>query len=714
MKKISGINKNRVLIGLLILVFIGWACADAFASNGDDIKTLVVGEQWDLGGGYALEAKDVDLEGDKVWLWLYKDEIELDKEVIDTGSSNLEYRVYTYTEGGVLIFSCYVSAVLRGTCSSMVQVKDVFLIGDQFSGDYGFLLDDCWIGSAWDLSEDYSIAAKDVAFDGDKARIVLLKNGAVVDERILTEESEVPVDSDCRYSYVKDETEIINATLKPAFCGDILNAIELVEVHQRSETSGSILINNESHLFKSADPTGIPWDLADCYVLTMKDVSFNDEVFLELSKNDAIMKETISNESSTFTYTTGVGGINCAVDRVFCGCDANAVKLVNVNQYSDVNGTALLAHESYFYKTADPTIVQWGLLNGYVLTVKDFEEIYWCGGGDKVWLELSKDGSVLKDDILVSDESFTYETGIEIVNCTVDAVFRGTLGDMVKLTNVNQYSETGRQLIDRGSKTFATANPTGDMWDLCEGYSLDAKDVDLDGNKVWLSLSKNGVVVTDAIANSGGWGDADSWFKYYNSTGSLVFSAYVDAVFCGRASKAVQLMYVTQYSDVNGSVLMMFGEEDKKTLDAGYATTIIPSISAPIDGQIFVEGDAITFNASAAYGTAPYTYTWYEDAIIIGTGNSFDAAFGTGSHLITLIVIDASGTNVSDRVRVEIKSRGDVNQDGVITPTDAVIVLQMAVRGKWWDPFADVSGDGQVTSLDALMILQAAAGAISL
>jgi hypothetical protein len=477
--------------------------------------------------------------------------------------------------------------------------------------------------------------------------------------------------------------------------------------------SGSILINSESHLFKSADPIGVPWDLADGYVLTVKDVSFNDKVVLELSKNDAIMKETILNESSTFTYTTGIGGINCVVDRVFCGCEANAVKLLNVNQYSDVNGTALLAHESYFYKTADPTVMQWGLLNGYVLTVKDFEEMHWyCGGGDKVWLELSRDGSVLKDDILISDESFTYETGIEIVNCTVDGVFRGALGDMVKLTNVNQYSETGRQLIDRGSKTFATANPTGEVWGLYEGYSLDAKDIDLHGNKVWLSLSKNGMVVTDAIANSGRW-DADRWFKYCNSTGALVFSAYVDAVFHGMDYNVVQLKYVTQYSDVNGSVLMEFVGADKKTLSAGTATTILPSITTPLDGQIFVEGDAITFNASAADGTAPYTYTWYEDGSIIGTGNSFDVAFGTGSHLITLIVIDASGTNVSDRVRVEIKSRGDVNRDGVITPTDALIATQMAVRGNL-DPFADVNGDKRVTSLDALMILQAAAGTISL
>ena len=68
MKKISGMNKNYVLIGLLVLIFIGCTCADAFASDGDYVKTLVRGEKWDLGGGYTLEAMQIDLDGEKVWL----------------------------------------------------------------------------------------------------------------------------------------------------------------------------------------------------------------------------------------------------------------------------------------------------------------------------------------------------------------------------------------------------------------------------------------------------------------------------------------------------------------------------------------------------------------------------------------------------------------------------------------------------------------------
>jgi hypothetical protein len=61
-------------------------------------------------------------------------------------------------------------------------------------------------------------------------------------------------------------------------------------------------------------------------------------------------------------------------------------------------------------------------------------------------------------------------------------------------------------------------------------------------------------------------------------------------------------------------------------------------------------------------------------------------------------------------------SRGDLNSDGTLTPTDAVIVLQIAVGSRPCDlamlTAADVSGDGRVTSLDALMILQAAADAM--
>jgi hypothetical protein len=57
------------------------------------------------------------------------------------------------------------------------------------------------------------------------------------------------------------------------------------------------------------------------------------------------------------------------------------------------------------------------------------------------------------------------------------------------------------------------------------------------------------------------------------------------------------------------------------------------------------------------------------------------------------------------RIEVAITERGDLNHDGTLTPADAVIALQIAVRGGWLKA-ADMNRDGSVTSLDALMILQ--------
>ncbi|HDN65827.1 MAG TPA: hypothetical protein ENF23_06005, partial [Methanosarcinales archaeon] len=623
--------------------------------NSADTKTLATGEEWDVGGGFTLNARQIDLEGEKVWFCLCKNGREIDSEVVDAGDPNLQDRVYTCTEDvaredEVPIFSCYVSAVFRGTRSNIVQIKYVFLIDDGvteidtgmdygvmevvcacssrvilknnvtidltpnttapvmgnlsfkatdnistiefyphlvrdelpvLSGGGGFVLDDCWIDQPWNLFEGYSIAAKDVSFNGDKARIALLKNGVVVDERILTEEQRAPVDSDCRYMYVQNGTEIINASLKVAFRGNDSNVVELAEVYQRSEVDGSILVNNESRLFKSAYPAGIPWGIADGYVLTVEDIGLDgDEVWLDLSKNGTVVKETILNDNfanaSTFTCNTSDNGsINCVVDTVFRGSKAGVVKLVNLSQYSDADGTVLLSHESQLYKTSDPEGIPWELVDGYMLTMKDVEEVTWNywyyqhhGKGDAVWLELSGDGGVLEEDILESGDLFKYSNGLESVDCIVDKVFNGGLADVVKLTNVNQYSDDGTRLIENGTKTYMTLDPTdGDIWECWDGYSLALKDIDLSGSRAWLSLSKNGVVVEDTIV------DGASWFNYYNSTGALVFSTYVDNVFRGTESNIVRLRHTTQqYSETGGGVFIKPSTESWQLQEEYYLT----------------------------------------------------------------------------------------------------------------------------------------------
>jgi len=97
----------------------------------DGNKTLSVGEEWGLGGGFTLTAKQIDIEGDKVWLILGKDGKELDSEVITTGGNDMNDSVYTYTvdlanEEDVPVFSCLVDMIDRDT--NTIEIMYVFLI----------------------------------------------------------------------------------------------------------------------------------------------------------------------------------------------------------------------------------------------------------------------------------------------------------------------------------------------------------------------------------------------------------------------------------------------------------------------------------------------------------------------------------------------------------------------------------------------------------
>ena len=114
------------------------------------------------------------------------------------------------------------------------------------------------------------------------------------------------------------------------------------------------------------------------------------------------------------------------------------------------------------------------------------------------------------------------------------------------------------------------------------------------------------------------------------------------------------------------------------------------------------------------------SYNYYH--LILGNGTDinateilrFDVTGGT-STIVTNHTISVSEVNDGGifNFNITLGLLGDVNQDSEITPADAVMVLEMVVRGEYSEA-ADVSEDGRVTSLDALMILQAVANNVTL
>jgi len=106
-------NKTDKLVKLLI----------EWGSN--DKIVLSMGNSMEFPEGYVLSAAEIDLQGNKVWLKLYKDGECVDNSLIEGGDT------YVYEDkDDILQFSCEIDTVFRGTESNMVIVKYVFMRSD--------------------------------------------------------------------------------------------------------------------------------------------------------------------------------------------------------------------------------------------------------------------------------------------------------------------------------------------------------------------------------------------------------------------------------------------------------------------------------------------------------------------------------------------------------------------------------------------------------
>jgi hypothetical protein len=227
-------------------------------------------------------------------------------------------------------------------------------------------------------------------------------------------------------------------------------------------------------------------------------------------------------------------------------------------------------------------------------------------------------------------------------------------------------------------------------------YYMQAGDLNRDGADDLLFYERSYDASTDTylpteVSAVNGQGGSTLWTKT-RSGGN-----YIDALPAG---------------DLNGD-----GGEDVVVYNLNYGSYDSDLDEFYVDTISAVNGS----DGSALWSKSCRENTWI-DTWYVGDTGDFDAD-GTDDVLVCTYIYNS----ISDRHILTIVSavrgedgsvlwsksalRGDLDFDGALSPVDAVIALQMAVRGECC-PDADVSGNGAVTSLDAMMILQAAVGNI--
>lgn len=268
-----------------------------------------------------------------------------------------------------------------------------------------------------------------------------------------------------------------------------------------SRNSPSSLMDNDKQseiVFKVLDSE--PLRLNDGYELAVKSVDIDgNKVYLELSKDGRVVDSKViipSNEADDTFFCFGPGGAQILLvhfQNAFRGREQTMVTIDRVQQNSETNLSLLSEIDSHWLIVAAGIPLK--LEEGYELIVNSVDI-----DGNKAYVELFKDGQKIDSKVIepANEEngSFIYSSpGMpQTIMVHFKNYFRGVDQNLATVDNIWQTSEVDSSRIllnDTHSQIIASDMPLN----LEEGYKLAIKSMDIDGNKVYVELQKDGNVL---------------------------------------------------------------------------------------------------------------------------------------------------------------------------------------------------------------------------
>ncbi len=153
----------------------------------------------------------------------------------------------------------------------------------------------------------------------------------------------------------------------------------------------------------------------------------------------------------------------------------------------------------------------------------------------------------------------------------------------------------------------------GESWDLGKNYSLNVNQVDVDGKKVWFSLSKNGTELESGIVNTDGT-LADKTFVATADIGGgsdqIYFITYVDSVFTSAFSSFAVFKYT-----------WLIDRDDLIHIDSGNEYQGFKVKEASKSGIVLENNRSITIDLDKDEKTY-FTDSWYFQTSDEGKGSS--------------------------------------------------------------------------------------------
>jgi S-layer protein (TIGR01567 family) len=376
-------------------------------------------------------------------------------------------------------------------------------------------------GSVMPLEEGYELRIKQIDLNGNKVYLALAKDGEEVDSKVVSPDSLKSSTYQYKVDISGEDTPIVMAHISNVFTSAESALVTVDGIFQISDTYASV-------------EDGDKYD-------KMKVISVSD-AGVEMDNEDSLSLR----KGSTTKIFGNVG---------FLVADANEIRFAPVVQRSgsyDVRGTVI-----------DPSKT-----NDFTWTPYNFEGFYYDIDDDVGTESLEariNGGSKIEEKDLVyktlpQPVKFKFESWgkYDVIGFMADKYFAGynNATEFTDEASIINEGELRKILIDSDdSQTIAS----GSVFPLEEGYELRIKQVDLNGNKVYLALAKDGKEVDSKVVTPGSDPtDRASNYRYEIDAGSVkdvpIIVAHIQSVFRSTETDLATVDALFQVSDSAQSV----------------------------------------------------------------------------------------------------------------------------------------------------------------
>lgn len=500
--------------------------------DSNENNTLNIGDILDLGQGYTLEVKQIDIEGEKIWLEFDKDGKYVDDQIIVAdGDGTWTCKLDNIQgENDITVLKVHVKQVFQNAVNSTAIIDGLWLI------DYATTLN---------ITDEFSKLST-----------------ASIEGKVISE-------NDLKYNTT---IENVNYNYSNSFSGwDKYPVIYLfgekyvpLRPTDSSKLAKLILDSNETHTLINGNII----DLGKGYTLKIKQIDVDgNRVWLEFDKYGQYVDDrVVSVNNGDNAWTTELNDIQgendvvvlkVHVKNVFLDADTsvciinglwlidyfNAIDIYSSSEYGKlndlyINGTTLIISNKYiftlnrnseqkiakeiYFKVIDTPvnelrfylfkqIIEPGIYEVRGEVAKDNSNFRW-DARNFAGFYYDFDSNVATESLSISNinentigkNELVYNTSIKEVAYKYKNEYNdwgtypviGLFGEKYVPLNTNNTSKLAKLVLDSNDKR---AINTGDILDLGQGYTLKVKLVDIDGDKVWLEFDKDGKYVNDAV-----------------------------------------------------------------------------------------------------------------------------------------------------------------------------------------------------------------------